>query len=223
MADKENRKSPPTRRRRRKGKQVELSALLKKHRSADAEFKPDRNPATWLKTSRLTRQQRLRLAKWGLYALTVMLCLVIQDVVLARLLLFGATADLAVCAIAVITVLEGTEVGSLFVLVASLFYYFSGSAPTAWCVGLLTFLGTGATLFRQMYWHRSKGSVILCACLATVSYEMGLFVVGLMQELTIASRAVYFGLTSLYSCIAIIPLYSLIYKIGLIGGNTWKE
>lgn len=223
MADKENRKSPPTRRRRRKSKQVDLSALLKKRRSADNEFKPDRNPSTWLKTSRLTRLQRLRLAKWGLYALTVMLCLVIQDVVLARLLLFGATADLVVCAIAIITVLEGTEVGSLFVLIASLFYYFSGSAPTAWCVGLLTFLGTGATLFRQMYWHRSKGSVILCACLATVAYEMGLFVVGLMQELTITSRAVYFGLTSLYSCIAIIPLYSLIYKIGLIGGNTWKE
>lgn len=223
MADKENRKSPPTRRRRKKGKQVELSALLKKHRSADTEFKPDRNPSTWMKTARLTRQQRLRLTKWALYALTVMLCLVIQDVVLARLFLFGATADLAVCAIAVITVLEGTEAGSVFVLLASLFYYFSGSAPTAWCVGLLTFLGTGATLFRQMYWHRSKGSVILCAWIATASYEMGLFVVGLMQELTIPSRIGYFGLTILYSCIAIVPLYSLIYKIGLIGGNTWKE
>lgn len=224
MADKENRNAPPVRRRRKKrGKQVDLSALLKKRHSADTEFKPDRNPSTWLKTSRLTKQQRLRLAKWGLYALTVMLCLVIQDVVLARLTLFGSTADLAVCAILTITVLEGTEVGSLFVLIASLFYYFSGSAPTAWCVGLLTFLGTGATLFRQMYWHRSKGSVILCAWIATLAYEMSLFVVGVMQELTILSRVGYFGLTALYSCIAVIPLYSLIYKIGLIGGNTWKE
>ena len=32
-----------------------------------------------------------------------------------------------------------------------------------------------------------------------------------------------FVLTAAFSCLVLIPLYSLIYKIGLIGGNTWKE
>jgi hypothetical protein len=52
---------------------------------------------------------------------------------------------------------------------------------------------------------------------------MSLFVAGLVEELTVVSRIGSFVLTSIYSCLALIPLYSLIYKIGLIGGNTWKE
>ena len=78
-------------------------------------------------------------------------------------------------------------------------------------------------MFRQMYWHRSKGSILLCTMIALTAYEMGLFVVGLYNGLTIFSRIGSFVLTSVYSCIALIPLYHLIYKIGLIGGNTWKE
>lgn len=227
MADNKQRRqrtAPRNPRRRQKAKSMSLSDLIKKRRAAsDLDFKPDPQTSTWLKTSRFTRQQRLRLTKWVLYILTAILALVIQDVLMSQFYLFKATTDLAVCVILLITVIEGTEVGSLFVLIASTLYYFSGSAPTAWCIGLLTFLGTGATLFRQLFWHRSKGSILLCTAIALTAYEMGLFVVGLMNELTIFSRIGSFALTSLYSCIALIPLYSLIYKIGLIGGNTWKE
>ena len=59
--------------------------------------------------------------------------------------------------------------------------------------------------------------------LAIKSYEMGLFVVGLTTELTRWSRMPIFLLTAAFSCLVLIPLYSLIHKIGLIGGNTWKE
>jgi len=224
MAENRKRTNPRRTQPRKKAKQMSLTELFKKRRgAANMDFKPDPETSTWLKTSRMTRQQRLRLTKWVLYVLTCILCLVVQDVILGQLPLFGAYTDLAVCAILLITVLEGSEVGSLFVLIASLVYYFSGTAPTAWCIALLTFLGVGATLLRQMYWHRSKGSVLLCTMIALTAYEMGLFVSGLMNELTIPSRVASFALTSLYSCIALIPLYSLIYKIGLIGGNTWKE
>ena len=105
----------------------------------------------------------------------------------------------------------------------ALFFYFSGTAPTAVAIGLLTYTGVLATMFRQMYWHRSKGSILLCTMIALTAYEMGLFVVGLYNGLTIFSRIGSFVLTSVYSGIALIPLYNLIYKIGLIGGNTWKE
>ena len=151
------------------------------------------------------------------------MCLVVQDVIMSQIRILGATTDLAVCAILLITVLEGTEVGSLFVLIASTVYYFSGSAPFPYCVALMTILGTAATMLRQMFWHRSKGSIVLCTALALTGYEIGLFVIGILQELTRWDRIGSFLMTALYSSLVLIPLYNLIYKIGLIGGNTWKE
>ena len=81
--------------------------------------------------------------------LIIVACLVIQDVIMSQLRLFGATTDLAVGAILLITVIEGTDVGSVFVLFASALYWFSGSAPTPVCIALLTFFGLGTTMFRQ--------------------------------------------------------------------------
>ncbi len=197
--------------------------MAKKRRKRSIEFKPDPQTATWVKTFHLTIQQRLQLAKWALYILTIVLCLVVQDVIMSRIRLFGATTDLAVCAILLITVIEGTDTGSLFVLIASTLYYFSGSAPGAYVIALMSFLGVAAVLLRQLYWHRSKGSIVLCTGIALMLYEIGLFVVGIAIGLTLPSRLIYFILTGVYSCLALIPLYSVIYKIGLIGGNTWKE
>ena len=216
----------PARRRRRsqpKGTMT-LTQMFKQRKKRDAlEFKPDVQKATWIKTTRLTKQQQLRLTRWSLYALTVIFSVVLQDVLMSQVSLFGATTDLPACAILLITVLEGTEIGSIFVLIASTLYYFSGNAPSAFCIGLLTFFGIGATLFRQMYWHRSKGSIILCSAIALTGYELGLFVVGLTDKLTHWGRLPVFLLTAVFSCLVLIPLYSLILKIGLIGGNTWKE
>ena len=219
------RRRTQTRRKNTKPKNaLTLSQLFKKQKKQDrVEFKPDSTTATWLKTLRLTQLQQLRLTKWGLYILTIVLCQVIQDVIMSQATLFGATTDLVVCAILLITVLEGSEVGSLFVLIASILYYYSGTAPGAYVIGLLTVLGITATIFRQMYWHRSPGSIVLCSGLALTAYELGLLVVGLSNELTNLSRIPSFILRCIYSCIALIPLYSLIHRIGLIGGNTWKE
>ena len=221
----QSRKRPNRRRQPRKADVTKtLTELFRKRRNRDAmDFKPDVQTATWAKTARLTKQQQLRLTKWVLYALTVVMAVVLQDVVMSQFSFFGATTDLPACVILLITVIEGTEVGSLFVLIASTVYYFSGNAPSATCILLLTAFGMAATLFRQMYWHRSKGSVLLCAALSLAAYELGLFVVGVTSQLTHWGRLPSFALTALYSCLVQIPLYSLIYKIGLIGGNTWKE
>ena len=208
----------------RRAKERTLTELFRrKKRSSRNEFRPDPTTSTWLKTRKLTRLQRLRLTKWLLYALIVVMSLVIQDVILSQMRLFGATTDLAVGAILLITVIEGTDVGSVFVLIAALFYWFSGSAPTPICIILLTVFGIGATMFRQMYWHRSRGTLTLCACLALTMYELGLFGVGLFYGLTYWGRLPSFVLTSIYTCLLMIPMYTLVYKTGLIGGNTWKE
>jgi len=226
MAEKKrNQKAGDSRRRKSSAGNTRTLAQLfaQRRRRADMDFKPDVQTATWVKTVRLTRQQQLRLTRWSLYVLTVVLSVIIQDVVMSQFSILGATTDLPACAILLITVMEGTEIGSIFVLIASTLYYFSGNAPSAFCIGLLTILGVGATLFRQMYWHRSKGSIILCAAIALVGYELGLFMVGISSVLTHWGRLPVFLLTALFSCLVLIPLYSLIYKIGLIGGNTWKE
>ena len=219
MAEKKKRRSP-----RPRAKERSLAELLRRNqRTRQNEFRPDPATSTWFKTRKLTRQQRLRLFKWLMYALIVIMSLVIQDVIMSQLRLFGATTDLAVGAILLITVIEGTDVGSLFVFIASILYWFSGSSPTPVSIILLTALGIGATMFRQMFWHRSRGTLTLCACLALTAYELGLFVTGLMQGLTYWGRLPSFLLTSIYTCLVMIPLYSLVYKTGLIGGNTWKE
>ena len=218
MAEKKKRRAN------RRAKERTLAELFRgKKRNNRNEFRPDPNTATWLKTRKLTQQQKLRLVKWLLYTLIVVMSLVLQDVILSQLRLFGATTDLAVGAILLITVIEGTDVGSLFVLIASSLYWFSGSAPTPICIILLTAFGIAATMFRQMFWHRSRGTLTLCACLALTAYELSLFVTGIMQGLTYWGRLPTFLLTSAYTCLVMIPLYSLVYKTGLIGGNTWKE
>ena len=226
MAEKK-RKPETTRRRRRQAKPSAtktLAELFKQRKRRDSlDFKPDVQKATWAKTTKLTKLQQLRLIRWALYVLTVVASLVLQDVLMSQFSIFGATTDLPACAILLITVMEGTEVGSIFVLIASTLYYFSGNAPTAWCIGLMTIFGIGATLFRRMFWHRSKGSIILCGAIALVCYELGLFAVGLTTALTHWGRLLSFLVTAVLSCLVLIPLYSLIHKIGLIGGNTWKE
>ena len=227
MAEKKRKNTNNPRRRRRPAKPSAtktLTELFKQRKKRDSlDFKPDVQKATWVKTNRLTKLQKLRLTRWLLYVLTVVACLVVQDVIMSQISILGATTDLPACAILLITVIEGTEIGSVFVLIASTLYYFSGNAPTALCIALMTIFGIGATLFRQMYWHRSKGSIVLCGSIALTLYEIGLFVVGIMTGLTHWGRLPSFLLTAFYSCLIMIPLDSLIFKIGLIGGNTWKE
>ena len=141
---------------------------FKFRRKDSMDFKPDAKVSTWVKTSRMTAQQRLRLLKWVLYVGVIVLSLVVQDVVMSQFNIFGGTTDLPVAVILLITIIEGTEVGSLFVLIASTMYYFSGSAPGAYCIALMSFLGIFAVMFRQLYWHRSKGSIVLCTGIALI-------------------------------------------------------
>ncbi len=219
----DRRQPPPRRRRRQSAKKsgLDLSKLL--NFRAKAEFKPDAESSGLLKLLHLTQVQRDRYLKWGLYIAMIVLLLTIQDIIMSQVTIFGATTDLAVCVILLITVIEGIETGSIFVLLASCFYYFSGSSPGPYCVALLTFLGIGACLFRQVYWHRNQASIVLCASLALMLYEIGVFAAGIFLELTRWDRFGSFVITGILSIAVMIPLYSLINKIGQIGGNTWKE
>lgn len=192
-------------------------------RRRNYDFKPDRQGVDLLKVLHMTRLQRLQLLKWSLYGLLCILLLVIQDTMMCHVHLSGATTDLAVCAILLISVVAGSEDGSLFALLASCIYYFSGSAPGPYVIVLITGLTVAATIFRQSYWQRGFSSTMLCAGLAMVLYEMLLFSVGIFTGLTNWGRAGVFFLTALLSVIVMLPLYPLVRVIGKIGGEVWKE
>lgn len=195
----------------------------KKRRQSVYEFKPDPKGTNFLKRLYMTRLQRMTLLKWGTYALTGVALLVIQDVIMSEMRISGATTDLPVAFILLVGLYEGLENGSVFTLAAALFYWFSGSAPTPVCVGLLCVLNVFIGLFRQMYWNRSFGSLTLCAGISVMLYEMLLFALGLFQGLTIMDRVGVFALTGAFTCITMLPMYPLVRVISKIGGESWRE
>lgn len=197
--------------------------MARRKLSKQSEFKPDPRQNSLSGLFHVTQLQKQRMLKWTLYALTGILLLTIQDVIMSRVSIFGATTDLPVVYILLITVIEGVDVGSLFVLFASTIYYFSGSAPGPYCIGLLCAVGIIATLLRQAYLRRTKASIVICAGIALTIYEMGLFVVGIGLGLTRWDRVFSFLITAGYSFGVMVLLYPLINRIGLIGGTTWKE
>ena len=187
------------------------------------EFKPDPKGTNYLKRLYMTRLQRLTILKWATFAMTGILMLVIQDVIMSQVRFSGATTDLPVAFILLVGIYEGLENGSVFTLASSLFYWFSGSAPTPICVAVLCILVILIGLFRQLYWHRSFGSIAMCVSIAIMLYEMILFVIGLMSGLTILPRASVFALTGGITCITMLPMYPLVRLISKIGGVLWKE
>ena len=187
------------------------------------EFKPDPTGASLSKEFYLTPRQRSAIIKWTLYALVVMVALGIQDTLMARVRLFGATTDLAVCAIILIGMLEGAEQGGTFALAVSIFYYLSGSAPGPYVIVLITGVTIAIALFRQSYWALGLGTTVLCTGLGMVVYELALMITGLFMNLTHWNRLGVFLTTALLSAVMVFPLYPLVRGISNIGGEPWKE
>lgn len=186
------------------------------------EFKPDAH-ASVLKGLYITRLQRKNLLKWCIYSVICVLLLVVQDVVMSRVRIFGATTDLAPMIVLLLTVLVGTDAGSMFAVIASTVYYLSGSAPGAYVIALLTVLGIFAAMIRQIYWRHGLRSTVLCAGIALILYEIVIFAIGWVSGLTLLTRLHAFIFSGLISWALMIPLFPLLYWIGKIGGEPWKE
>jgi hypothetical protein len=187
------------------------------------EFKADKPKSGFLSKLYLTPLQRKGLLKWVLYSLLLILLSVLQDVVLSRLRLFGATTDLVPCGIILICILEGAESGSVFALIASALYLFSGTAPGPYSLVFLTALAIGTSIFRQAYLQKGLGAALLCSGLALVLYELLQFAMGLFLGLTTFSRIIGFLITALLTTGVALPLYPIVLAIESIGGETWKE
>lgn len=187
------------------------------------EFKPDTLGSSWIKRLYLTRQQRQTFLKWFLLALVCTAVLVIQDVIFSRFQFLGATTDLTPAVIILVSVMVGLENGSVFVLIASALYWFSGSAPGAYCIALLCVFTIAVLLFRQTYWRSGFGATVVCTGAALMLYEMSVFLAGILLNLTQWGRFYRFVLAGAMSFILILPLYPLCLRIDQIGGNPWKD
>ena len=187
------------------------------------EFKSDKPHSGFWGKLYLTQKQRKEILKWSLYGAMLLVLSLLQDVVLCRVQLFGATTELVPVGIFLICILEGAETGSIFALVASLVYLFSGTAAGPYSMVFITFLAIGVTIFRQYYLQRGLSAAVLCATAAMFGYEILQFFMGLFLSLTIPQRFIGFLLTALLSSLTIPLLYPITLSIEAIGGETWKE
>ncbi len=187
------------------------------------EFRPDKEQASLLSKLYLTRQQRKTILKWASYALVLLVLSLLQDVILWRIDLFGASTDLVPAGILLICILEGPQRGSVFGLTASVVYLFSTAAPGPYALVFLTFSGVLSSIFCQAYLQRSFGTVAICAALALLLYELAVFAMGLFLGLTIPGRIVGFLVTGVLTWVSIPLLYPICTLISSMGGNTWKE
>ena len=187
------------------------------------EFRPDPTGHNWADKLRLPPLQRKSVLKWMLYSAVCVAGLVLQDSMLARLRLFGGCFDVTPALIVLICVLEGSENGSLFALLASMVYVFSGTGQGHYCIAMLTLAAVLATAFRQSYLRRGAGSDLICVGGAMVLYEMAVFTAGVVQGLTYRGRWGVFLMTAIVSTLTAGAVYALLKYIGTIGGNAWKE
>ena len=186
------------------------------------DFRPDKPTTSFLSHLILTKNQQKTLLKWVFYTLLLLFLSVIQDVLLSQAQLFGATTELVPCGIFLICILEGTHSGSVFALVASLLYLFSGTAPGPYSMVAITFYSVGACIFRQAYLQESFSSAYLCTAMAMILYVLVNFIFGLFLGLTIWSRFYGFLVTAVLSLVAVPVLYPVCKAIDKIGGQVWK-
>ena len=187
------------------------------------EFQPDKPYATWLSKLHLTHQQQRNLLKWALYALLLVVVSVVQDVMLCRMRIYGGTTDLVPCAIFLVCIIEGTQRGSIFALVASFLYLRSGSAPGPHAIVLITVLSICATAMYQAYLRPGFPAALLCITLCMSLYELGIFAFCLLLGQVTFDRYMGFAVAAVLSLVALPILYPLMQAIGSIGGETWRE
>lgn len=187
------------------------------------EFKPDRLYSSWVSRLMPTRKQRKSMLKWTVYALLMLLLSALQDVLFSRVDVWGVTTELVPCGIILICLLEGSESGSVFALVGSSLFYFSGSAPGSYSIVLLTLSAIVVTIFRQAMLQSGLGAAIVCTALGLLLYECSTFLAAVMVDLTYWSRIIDFLKRAAVTLPAIPILYPISLAVGRIGGSTWNE
>ena len=187
------------------------------------EFRPDSTGAGLLSKLYITPSQRKVLFRWLSYSVVCIALLVVQDVILWRFRFLGGVIDVVPAALALVCVMEGAESGGLFALWASIIYFYSGSAPGAYCIALITVPAVLVSLFRQSYLRRGFFSLWLCTAVAVAVYQTGVFLMALFFTDTFWSHWISFAMNAALGLLALPAVYPLFNAISQIGGDKWKE
>ena len=187
------------------------------------EFRPDKPSTSLLSHLLLTKKQQKSVLKWIFYSIFLVVLSVVQDVLLSRVRLWGATTELVPCAIFLICLIEGSQTGSIFSLIAGLLYLFSGTAPGPYSMVAITFLSIGVCILRQAYLQERFSSVMLCEAIALLLYALVNFAFGLFFGLTHLSRFYGFLITAALTLLTVPLFYPIAKAINAFGGRSWKE
>lgn len=187
------------------------------------EFKPDKISLGFFHKLYLTKKQRISILKWVLYALVLLVMSLLQDVILCKLDIFGATTDLVPCAIFLTCMLLGTQTGCVYALIAASLFQFSGSGPGYHAIAIITILCIVGAMFRQSFLRKGFGSCLLCAGVCHMLYELIVFIIGIILGQAVLGRVFVALLIGALSLVAIPVLYPILRSIEKIGGETWKD
>ena len=187
------------------------------------EFQPDKPYSSWLNKLQLTKLQQKQLLKWFLYALVLIVLSVLQDVVMCRVRFFGGTTALVPCGIFTISMLEGTQRGSVFALVSSTLYLLSGSAPGIHVIVVIPLLAILISAFQQAYMHAGFPAVHFCTTVAMAIYELAIFGFCLLVEQVPIGKYMSFVIPAVFSAAVVPVIYPFVKAIHGIGGKAWKE
>jgi len=187
------------------------------------EFKPDKISLGFFHKLYLTKKQRISILKWVLYALVLLVMSLLQDVILCKLDVFGATTDLVPCTIFLTCMLLGTQTGCVYALIAASLFQFSGSGPGYHAIAIITILCIVGAMFRQSFLRKGFGSCLLCAGVCHMLYELIVFIIGIILGQAVLGRVFVALLTGALSLVAIPVLYPILRSIEKIGGETWKD
>lgn len=187
------------------------------------EFRPDPTGAGLMSKLYITPTQRKKIYRWSAYSALCVALLVVQEVILSRFKLYGGIVDLAPAILVLVCVMEGAESGGVFALAASVFYFYSGSAPGAYCIALITLCAVVMAAFQQNYLRRGFGSHWFCTAVAVLVYQAGVFGVALFMGNSRLDRWISYGMNFVLSTAAVPVVYPLFNAIRKIGGEIWKE
>ena len=187
------------------------------------EFKPDKISLGILHKLYLTKRQRMTILRWTLLGVVLLVLSLLQDVILCRLDILGATTDLVPCAVFLSCMLLGTQSGCLYALIAASLFQFSGGGPGYYAIAIITILCIVGAMFRQSWLRKGFGSCLLCAGSCLLLYELIIFLVALALGQTALDRILVPLFTTALTLVSIPLLYPILRSIEKIGGEPWKD
>lgn len=168
----------------------------------------------------ITPKQWLRILRWTLYSLLLLLVILLQTVVFGNRTLFGTHPDFVPVVIACVCLREGAERGGTFALLGSLFWYLTGAEQGSVCIVTLTVLPVvGSLLCRTLLADRFLPCLLIT--LVTLFVEQtAMFLLKLFFD----GLSGMFFVRKLLPCVAVSLLaqplvYWLVKRIAKIGAS----